>query len=125
MLDEFTRPRVTEGTFDEIFVGQKPILMGVEPNSFCWVVGDFAENRDGPSWARHFDGFEHLEHAVTDAGTGLLKGLSLSNERRQQAGREPIAHSLDSTGLTVPSTSTMSKRGNCKSSAAPAGVGLT
>ena len=95
MLDEFTRPRVTEGTFDEIFVGQKPILMGVEPNSFCWVVGDFAENRDGPSWARHFDGFEHLEHAVTDAGTGLLKGLALSNERRQQAGREPIAHSLD------------------------------
>lgn len=95
MLDEFTRPLVIEGTFDEIFVGQKPILMGVEPNSFCWVVGDLAENRDGPSWARHFDGFEQLEHAVTDAGSGLLKGLALSNERRQQADREPIEHTLD------------------------------
>ena len=82
-------------TFDEIFVGQKPILMGVEPNSFCWVVGDLAENRDGPSWARHFDGFGQLEHAVTDAGSGLLKGLTLSNEHRQQAGREPIEHTLD------------------------------
>lgn len=95
MLDEFTRPLVIEGTFDEIFVGQKPILMGVEPNSFCWVVGDLAENRDGLSWARHFDGFEQLEHAVTDAGSGLLKGLALSNERRQQADREPIEHTLD------------------------------
>lgn len=95
MLDEFTRPRVTEGTFDEIFVGRKPILMGVEPNSFCWVTGELAENRDGPSWARHFDGFEQLEHAVTDAGSGLLKGLTLSNERRQQAGRKPVEHSLD------------------------------
>ncbi len=95
MLDEFTRPLVIEGSFDEIFVGQKPILMGVEPNSFCWVVGDLAENRDGLSWARHFDGFEQLEHAVTDAGSGLLKGLALSNERRQQADREPIEHTLD------------------------------
>ena len=95
MLDEYTRLLVIEGTFDEIFVGQKPILMGVEPNSFCWVVGDLAENRDGLSWARHFDGFEQLEHAVTDAGSGLLKGLALSNERRQQADREPIEHTLD------------------------------
>jgi len=95
VLDEFTRPRVTDGTFDEIFVGQKPILMGVEPNSFCWVVGEMAENRDGLSWARHFDAFDQLEHAVTDAGAGLLKGLTLSSERRQQAGRNPIEHSLD------------------------------
>lgn len=95
VLDEFTRPRVTEGAFDEIFVGQKPILMGVEPNSLCWIVGDLAENRDGASWARHFEGFEQLEHAVTDAGTGLLKGLSLSNAHRGKADRPPIGHTLD------------------------------
>ena len=40
-------------------------------------------------------GFEQLEHAVTDAGSGLLKGLPLCNERRQQADREPIEHTLD------------------------------
>lgn len=84
-----------EGTFDEIFVGQQPILMGVEPNSFCWMVGDLAENRDGDTWACHFDRFNQLEHAVTDAGSGLLKGLALANERRHQAGHEPIAHTLD------------------------------
>jgi len=95
VLDEFTRPLVVEGTFDEIFVGQKPILMGVEPNSFCWIVGDLAENRDGASWARHFDGFEQLEHAVTDAGSGLFKGLALSNARRKEASHESIAHTLD------------------------------
>lgn len=95
VLDEFTRPRVTEGAFDEIFVGQKPILMGVEPNSLCWIVGDLAENRDGSSWAHHFEGFENLEHAVTDAGTGLLKGLALSNARRLEADRPPIGHTLD------------------------------
>ena len=84
-----------EGTFDEIFVGRQPILMGVEPNSFCWIVGNLAENRDGETWASHFDRFDQLEHAVTDAGSGLLKGLALANERRQQALREPVAHTLD------------------------------
>ena len=39
VLDEATRPRVTEGAFDEIFVGRTPILMGVEPESLCWVRG--------------------------------------------------------------------------------------
>jgi hypothetical protein len=84
-----------EGTFDEIFVGQRPILMGVEPNSFCWIVGNLAENRDGETWASHFDCFDQLEHAVTDAGSGLLKGLALANEHRQQAEHETITHTLD------------------------------
>ena len=95
MFDEATRPHVTEATFDEIFAGQQPILMGVEPNSFCWITGDVAENREGVTWARHFDQFPHLQHAVTDAGTGLIKGLSLSNDRRKQADQPAIAHSLD------------------------------
>ena len=95
MLDELTQPHVIEGTFDEIFVGQQPILMGVEPNSFCWIVGDLAENRDGETWACHFDRFDQLEHAVTDAGSGLLKGLKLANEQRRKAEREPISHTLD------------------------------
>lgn len=98
MLDEFTRPLVTEATFDEIFVGQQPILMGVEPNSFCWITGDVAANREGITWGAHFDRFSKLEHAVTDAGVGLLTGLSLANERRaaSEAADQPgISHSLD------------------------------
>lgn len=38
VLDEVTRPLVVEATFDEIFAGQQPILMGVEPSSFCWIT---------------------------------------------------------------------------------------
>lgn len=96
VLDEFTRPLVIEGTFDEIFVGRrKPILMGVEPNSLCWIVGELTDNRSGSSWARYFDDFERLEHVVTDAGTGLFKGLALSNKHRTQVGCKPIEHTLD------------------------------
>lgn len=95
VLDEVTQPLVVEATFDEIFAGRQPILMGVEPNSFCWITGDVADNRDGSTWARHFDLFPNLEHAVTDAGSGLLKGLRLSSQRRQAAQQPGLGHSLD------------------------------
>jgi hypothetical protein len=95
VLDEATRPLVVEATFDEIFAGQQPILMGVEPNSFCWITGDVAANREGTTWATHFDLFPNLEHAVTDAGSGLLKGLRLSSAKREAADQPGIGHSLD------------------------------
>ena len=95
VLDEATRPLVGEATFDEIFAGQQPILMGVEPASFCWITGDVAANREGVTWAGHFDLFPNLEHAVTDAGSGLLKGLRLSSAKREAAGQPAIGHSLD------------------------------
>lgn len=91
MLDEAARPRVATGAFDEIFVGRTPVLMGVEPASLCWVLGHLTDNREGRTWADEFDRFPALEHAVTDAGSGLLKGLALTNQDRQQ----PVAHSLD------------------------------
>jgi hypothetical protein len=91
VLDEVTRPKVIEGAFDEIFVGQTPVLMGVEPASLCWVLGQVADNRDGQTWAREFQKFPSLEHAITDAGSGLLKGLALSDSSRPQ----PLQHSLD------------------------------
>lgn len=95
VLDEATRPLVVEATFDEIFAGQQPILMGVEPNSFCWITGDVATNREGTTWASHFDLFPNLEHAVTDAGSGLLKGLRLSSAKREAEDLPGIGHSLD------------------------------
>jgi hypothetical protein len=95
VLDEATRPLVVKGTFDEIFAGQQPILMGVEPNSFCWITGDVAANREGTTWAGHFDLFPNLEHAVTDAGSGLLKGLRLSSAKREAEDLPGIGHSLD------------------------------
>ncbi len=91
MLDERIRPRVIEGAFDEIFVGRTPVLMGVEPASLCWVLGQMADNREGQTWARQLEHFPSLEYAITDAGSGLLKGLSLTNASRPQ----PLEHSLD------------------------------
>jgi hypothetical protein len=82
---------VVSGAFDEIFVGRTPVLMGVEPASLCWVLGQVADNREGQTWAREFDRFPALEHAVTDAGSGLVKGLALTNQGRTQ----PVLHSLD------------------------------
>ena len=95
VLDEVTRPLVVEATFDEIFAGQQPILMDVEPDSFCWITGDVAANREGATWARHFDLFPNLEHVVTDAGSGLLKGLRLCSANREAVGQPGISHSLD------------------------------
>jgi hypothetical protein len=91
VLDEVARPQVIEGAFDEIFVGQTPVLMGVEPTSLCWVLGHVADNREGQTWAREFQKFPSLEHAVTDAGGGLLKGLTLCQASRTT----PLAHTLD------------------------------
>jgi len=91
VLDEVARPKVIEGAFDEIFVAQTPVLMGVEPASLCWVLGQVAENRDGQTWACEFEKFSALEHAVSDAGSGLLKGLALTNANRSQ----PVVHTLD------------------------------
>ena len=91
MLDEVARPKVIEGAFDEIFVSKTPVLMGVEPASLCWVLGEAVASRDGQTWAREFQKFPFLEHAITDAGSGLLKGLALSDASRPQ----PLQHSLD------------------------------
>jgi hypothetical protein len=91
VLDEVARPRVIVGAFDEIFVARTPVLMGVEPASLCWVLGQMAENREGQTWAGEFQNFPSLEHAITDAGTGLVKGVRLANVSRSQ----PIEHSLD------------------------------
>jgi hypothetical protein len=91
VIDEVARPKVIEGAFDEIFVAQTPVLMGVEPASLCWVLGHMADNREGRTWAGELQKFPSLEHAITDAGSGLTKGVALARASRVQ----PLAHSLD------------------------------
>jgi len=91
VLDEVARPKVVEGAFDEIFVGRQPVLMGVEPASLCWVLGQLVEHCDGPSWSEQFQKFPALEHAITDAGKGLVNGLKLA----QGSYSKRLQHSLD------------------------------
>src|SRR5947209_6618205 len=74
-LDEASRARVRQAAADEIFVGRKPVLMVLEPESLCWQVGRLSERRDGDAWAAEFRRLPALEQATRDSGSGLAKGL--------------------------------------------------
>jgi len=68
------------GANDEIFQGNTPILVGVEPNStFTYMIQE-AESRDSTTWGYHLLEKEksqglHLEMTVNDGGSGLRKGI--------------------------------------------------
>jgi hypothetical protein len=64
--------------------------MMVEPDSFCWLSGRLVEHRDGVTWAEEIRGYAQVEYVVSDAGTGLAKGVRLV-----QADRPSLQHGLD------------------------------
>jgi hypothetical protein len=96
VLDPVARARVLQVAADEIFVGHKPILMTVEPDSLCWVGGHLVPHRDGPSWAQEFAQLPMLEQVLRDGGTGMEKGVEAVNAQRashhQPALREQLDH---------------------------------
>jgi hypothetical protein len=95
VLDELSRPLVRQVAPDEIFVGRQPVLMVVEPESFCWLSGRKAATRDGEEWAKEFRLLPALEQVTRDAGTGLQKGLRLVNQERRLQGLRAIDDQLD------------------------------
>jgi hypothetical protein len=95
VFDEHARPQVLQGAAAEIFIGQKPVLMVVEPDSQCWLSGRLAPSRDGEQWAKEFGQLPALEHLVRDGGKGLQSGLARVNQRRRQEGHKPISDQLD------------------------------
>jgi hypothetical protein len=95
VLDEAARSLVTQGAADEIFCGPTPIVMLVEPESLCWLAGRRVAHRDGATWAAEFRRWSALTYVVSDAGSGLAKGLKLVNQERQQARQATRAHGLD------------------------------
>ncbi len=94
-LDELSRPLARRAAPDEIFVGRQPVLMVVEPESFCWLRGRKAATRDGEEWAKEFRLLPALEQVSRDAGTGLEKGLRLVNAERRRQGQQVIGDQLD------------------------------
>jgi hypothetical protein len=95
VLDEHACPRVRQACADEIFFGQKPVLMVVEPESHCWLSGRLSPSRDGERWAKELELLPQLEHLVRDGGTGLQNGLARVNQARRQQERKPITEQLD------------------------------
>jgi hypothetical protein len=94
VLDESTRPLVKQALADEIYVS-RPVQMMVEPESLCWIVGQFCERVDGASWARHLEQLPRLEQVIHDAGSGLSKGVIELNRVRQERGLPVVADQLD------------------------------
>lgn len=95
VLDEPSRPLVPQVAADEIFVGRRPMLMVVEPQSLCWQSGRLVEPRDGATWAGALANLPALTPVSRDGGTGLAKGVALVNAQRQLAQQPAIAEQAD------------------------------
>ncbi len=85
VLDKACRTLVTSLCLDEIFFHRKPVLMGVEPHSMAWVIGQRGADRSGETWAKALEAWPEVEDVAADGGTGLERGLELAAAQRQQA----------------------------------------
>src|SRR5215213_6286105 len=94
-FDEQARSRVRQSAADEIFFGQKPVLMVVEPESQCWLSGRLSPSRDGEQWAKELEKLPNLEHLVRDGAMGIQNGLARVNAQRQEGQQGAISDQLD------------------------------
>ncbi|SRR5581483_7379453 len=95
VFDAHARPQARQAGADEIFFGQKPVLMLVEPESLCWLSGRLSARRDGEEWAKELKQLPALEHLVRDGGQGLANGLGRVNQERAADQQGPITDQLD------------------------------
>lgn len=91
-LDETCQSRVTELCLDEIYCHRQPVLVGVEPHSMAWMLGQRARNCTGDTWQQALQPWPYLESVVADAGSGLQAGLE---KVQQQRSRTPDSPPLD------------------------------
>lgn len=94
-LDRQCRSLVLVGCLDEIFFHGRPVLIGVEPASLTWFIGHRAADRTGATWAEHLRPWDRLEYLVTDAGSGLRRGIADVQDERRAAGQPAPESSLD------------------------------
>jgi hypothetical protein len=103
VLDRSCRMLVTTLCLDEIFLHRQPVLMGVEPHSMTWIMGQRAKDRKGTTWSAALAPWTKLNYAVVDAGTGLCKGLDLTVQQRRAAGSAvPLETNLDNFHIQQP-----------------------
>jgi hypothetical protein len=95
VFDEQARSRVRQSAADEIFFGQKPVLMVVEPESQCWLSGRLSPSRDGEQWAKELEKLPNLEHLVRDGAMGIQNGLARVNAQRREGQQGAISDQLD------------------------------
>lgn len=102
VLDQLCQRWVVVLCLDEIFVHRMPILMAVEPCSMAWLAGQRGPDRSGESWCELLTHWPCTQRVITDAGTGLARGVKLANEARRAVGESqegavamPMAMGLD------------------------------
>jgi hypothetical protein len=95
-LDRLCQSLVVTLCLDEVFCRRRPVLVGVEPHSLACVLARRAADRRGATWAAALRPWVALRQVVSDAGTGLHKGLELYQQERAAAGPPPpLALRLD------------------------------
>ncbi len=94
-LDARCRALVLVGCLDEIFFHGRPVLVGIEPASMTWFLGQKANDRSGATWAKALRDWTALEFVTADAGTGLQAGIAGVQQGRREQGQTPLENSLD------------------------------
>lgn len=84
LLDRACRGLVVCLSSDETFFRRRPVLMGIEPVSLAWVLGQRAADRSGPSWAQALAPWAEVRDVAADGGSGLELGLELAARKRQE-----------------------------------------
>lgn len=84
---------------DEIFIGNQPILITVEPKSSVILAIELAEDRTKVTWSEHIEKIEsagkiEIVSMVTDEGTGLRSAIGDKNIFWQPDTYHAIAHRL-------------------------------
>src|SRR3954463_10449125 len=95
LLDARCRASVLVGCLDEIFFHGRPVLVGVEPASLTWFLGQKADDRTGATWAGALHDWTALEFVAADAGTGLQAGIAALRRGRREHGQTPLENGLD------------------------------
>src|SRR3954469_20096327 len=95
LLDARCRGLVLVGCLDEIFFHGRPVLVGVEPASMTWFLGQKANDHSGATWAKSLRDWTALSYVTADAGTGLQAGIAAVQQERQAGGRPALENGLD------------------------------
>jgi hypothetical protein len=94
-LDAQCRAWVLVGCLDEIFFHGRPVLVGVEPASLVWFLGQKAENCTGTTWAKALRPWTALSYVTADAGSGLQAGIAAVQQERLKDGAQALDNGLD------------------------------
>jgi hypothetical protein len=95
ILDARCRALVLVGCLDEIFFHGRPVLVGVEPASLTWFLGQRADDRKGATWAKALRDWDALSYVTADAGKGLQAGIAAVQRERRDDGKPSLESGLD------------------------------